>query len=175
MGSATLTLTAPNEAAFEPFGQLILPPDKPGQRRFYSDALRKRPAGSEQVLHVNHVLPSTLPLAVTAIERHPQSAQGFFPIDVSRYAVLVAPSDEKGDPVMGSALAFLMPGTMGVIFHPNVWHLGATVFDRTGHFTVLMNRGGPQKDDEFRNIAPLRLVVPNQATANNPDLRKAHS
>ena len=47
-----------------------------------------------------------------------------------------------------------------MIFNPGVWHLGATVLDRPGHFTVLMWRGGPLQDDDFRTIAPLTLIAP---------------
>lgn len=160
MTQTMLSLQPPDPAAFTPFGQLVTPPDAPGKRRFYSDKLHTRPSASAPVLHVNHVSPSTLPMEVSGIERHPHAAQCFFPIDVSRYAVLVFPSDAQGDPVLDAGLAFLMPGTIGVIFNPNVWHLGATVLDRPGHFTVLMWRGGPQQDDEFRTIAPLTLLAP---------------
>lgn len=163
MISPVIHLAQPDPKAFDPFGHLVLPPDEPGKRRFYSENFQVSPVGSAPVLHVNHVLPSTLPINVTGIERHPYAAQCFLPIDVSRYAVLVYPSDEGGDPVLDAGLAFLMPGTVGVIFNPNVWHLGATVLDRPGHFTVLMWRGGPQQDDDFRTIAPLTLTEPDEA------------
>jgi ureidoglycolate lyase len=45
-----------------------------------------------------------------------------------------------------------------VIYAPGVWHMGATVLDRPGHFTVLMWRGGAEPDDEFREISPLSLT-----------------
>lgn len=150
----------PDPVEFAPYGYLVLPPDAPGKRLFYSDALHQRAAASAPVLHVNHVLPQRFPVEVSGIERHPHAAQCFFPIDVSRYVVMVMPSDTSGAPLADEALAFLMPGTMGVIFNPGVWHLGATVLDRPGHFTVLMWRGGPQQDDEFRTIAPMTLIDP---------------
>lgn len=159
MSGQTVTLQAPDAAAFAPFGHLVQPPDMPGKRQFYSDALHTRAAQSAPVLHVNHVAPQSLPLEVSGIERHPHAAQCFFPIDVSRYVVMVMPSDANGQPVMDAAVAFLMPGTIGVIYNPGVWHLGATVLDRPGHFTVLMWRGGQSPDDEFRTIAPLTLVA----------------
>jgi|AntAceMinimDraft_12_1070368.scaffolds.fasta_scaffold40724_2 ureidoglycolate lyase len=160
MSGTVVTLLPPDAEAFAPYGFLVTAPDQPGKRQFYSDALHIRPKSSAPVMHVNHVQPSTLPITVSGIERHPNAAQCFFPMDVSRYAVMVMPSDEAGLPRFDWALAFLMPGTMGVIFNPGVWHLGATVLDRPGHFTVLMWRGGPQPDDEFRTIAPLTLIEP---------------
>lgn len=158
MTGQTVTLQSPNAKAFAAYGHLVTAPDAPGKRQFYSERLHTRAKASAPVLHVNHVLPQSLPIEVSGIERHPHAAQCFFPIDVSRYAVMVMPSDNAGDPRPDQALAFLMPGTMGVIFNPGVWHLGATVLDRTGHFTVLMWRGGPQSDDEFRTITPITLV-----------------
>ncbi|QBX99957.1 hypothetical protein E2K80_03740 [Rhodophyticola sp. CCM32] len=160
MSGPILPLRPPDAAAFAPFGELVMPPDAPGTRRFYSDTLHSRHDTSAPVLHVNNVPPQSLPLVVSRIERHPYASQCFFPLDVSRYAVMVMPSDAKGGPCADKALAFLMPGTMGVIFNPGVWHLGATVLDRPGHFTVLMWRGGPVQDDEFRTIAPLTLIAP---------------
>ncbi|GAB5447527.1 ureidoglycolate lyase [Gymnodinialimonas sp.] len=160
MTGQTVALQPPDPDAFAPYGHLVMPPSAPGKRQFYSDTLHQRPNASAPVLHVNHVLPQSIPIEVTGIERHPHAAQCFFPIDVARYVVVVMPSDDRGAPRPEQALAFLMPGTMGVIFNPGVWHLGATVLDRPGHFTVLMWRGGPLQDDEFRTIAPLTLINP---------------
>ena len=157
MSAAALFLSPPDPAAFAPFGQFILPPDTPGQRAFYSGHFHLRPPSSAPVLHVNHVLASPLPLTVKWLERHPHAEQCFIPLDVSRYVALAVPSDHAGLPVVDEARGFVVPGTVGVIFHTNVWHLGATVLDRPGNFSVLMWRGGATQDDEFRAIAPLTL------------------
>lgn len=145
---------------FAPYGRLVTPPVKPGSREFYSDALQVRKDASAPVLHVNHVLPQVLPLSVARVERHPFAAQCFFPLDVSRYVVMVMPSDGAGLPCPDQAVGFLMPGSMGVIYHPGVWHLCATVLERPGHFTVLMWRGGAMQDDEFETIPPMTLLEP---------------
>lgn len=160
MTGLTVTPLQPDPVAFAPYGHLVVPPDAPGERQFYSDALLQFPQASAPVLHVNHVLPRGFPIEVSTVERHPHAAQCFLPIDVARYVVLVMPSDDTGSPRADRALAIMMPGTMGVIFNPGVWHLGATVLDRPGHFTVLMWRGGTMPDDEFRPIAPLTLIDP---------------
>lgn len=158
--SGPILLQPPDPQAFAPYGAFILPPDQPGRRAFYSEALQPRPPGAVPVLHVNHVPASTLPLTVTGLERHPHAAQCFMPLDVARYVVLVMPSDDNGLPLPSQALGFLVPGTIGVIYHADVWHLGATVLDRPGHFTVLMWRGGVTEDDVFRTIEPLTLALP---------------
>ena len=148
---------APDDEAFAPFRRFVTPPDLPGERAFYSEMLRERDSQSAPVLHVNHVPETRLPIRISKIERHPHAAQCFFPLDVARYVVMVMPSDPNGDPVVEQTLAFVTPGNTGVIFHPNVWHLGATVLDRPGQFTVLMWRDGARPDDAFRAIPPLTL------------------
>jgi ureidoglycolate lyase len=158
MNAGAVTLMSPDPKAFAPFGRLVTPPDAPGSRAYYSDALHERNDTSAPVLHVNHVLPQILPLSVDQIERHPFAAQCFFPLDVARYVVMVMPSDDTGGPCPDQALGFLMPANMGVIYHPRVWHLGATVLDRPGHFAVLMWRGGPTQDDDFQTIPPITLL-----------------
>ncbi len=160
MTNLTLKLQEPDPVAFEPYGLFVTPPDQPGERHFFSDALRVRNEASSPVLHVNSVLPQALPFSFLQVERHPHAVQCFFPLDVSRYAVVVMPSDADGRACPEKALGFLMQGTVGVIFHSGVWHLGATVLDRLGHFTVMMWRGGVPQDDEFQNIEPLTLTLP---------------
>ena len=167
MSVLKVPLRAPDATAFAPYGDLVVPPDTPGCRQFYSATLHTRPTESSPVLHVNHILPQTLPIEVTGIERHPHAAQCFLPIDVARYVVMVMPSDDAGQPQTDRALAFLMPGTIGVIYNPGVWHLGATVLDRPGHFTVLMWRTGLQQDDQFLSIAP--MIITDSASSAPPE------
>ncbi len=154
--NALLTLIAPDPVLFAPYGSFVEPPPVAGQRAFFSDHLVPRAEASAPVLHVNHVAPSALPLTVTRLERHPHAAQIFIPLSVSRYVTLVMPSDANGEPLPDQALGFLMPGTVGVVYHPGVWHAGATVLDATGHFAVLMWRGAAN-DDEFCTIPSLQL------------------
>lgn len=161
MTGLVVKLQHPDATVFAAFGELVVPPNEPGKRRFFSEVLQQRHETSTPVLHVNHVLSKTLPIQVTQIERHPYAAQCFFPLDVSCYVVMVMPSDAAGQPCPNEALAFLMPGKMGVIFHPGVWHLGATVLNRSGHFIVLMWRGVAVQDDDFRTISPMTLINSN--------------
>lgn len=160
MTGPVVRLTPPDAAAFADFGRFVTAPDLPGTRSFYSDSLHIRPATSAPVLHVNNVAQSRLPLQVSRIERHPHAAQCFLPLDVVRYVVMVMPSDDAGLPRTDAARAFEVPGTMGVIYNPGIWHLGATVLDRPGHFAVLMWRGGRKQDDDFRAIPPMLLIDP---------------
>ena len=165
MTDLVVTLKDPDASSFSNFGEFVMPPNEPFERRFFSDALTKKRSESAPILHVNHILPKLMPVKVSQIERHPHATQCFFPLDVSRYLVMVMPSNAAGQPCPDQTLGFLMPGTVGVTFFPGVWHMGATVLDRTGHFIVLMWRSGDEKDDDFRKITPITLVNTNQ-TAN---------
>ena len=152
-----LRLGPPDAGAFAPFGRLVAAPADAGARAQHGEALRAHAPGTAPALHVNHVAPSRLPLAVAEVERHPHAAQCFFPLDVARYVVLVMPSGPDGRPDPGGALGFLMPPESGVIYAPGTWHMGATVLERPGAFVVLMWRGS-ERDDEFAQIAPLTLL-----------------
>lgn len=141
---------------FAPFGSFIDRPAQAGQRQLYSHWL----GGAElaPVFHVNHVLPARLPLTLTQLERHPHAAQCFVPLDVSRYLVSVAPSLPDGRADLSGLRSFVLPGTIGVIYAPGVWHAGASVLDRPGAFAVLMWRGA-NDDDVFADIAPTQLMA----------------
>lgn len=155
-----VVLDKPDAQSFAPFGTFIDAASHAGQRKFFSEHLQMRQPRAEPVFHVNHIRHSALPLEIVQLERHSFAAQCFIPLDVSRYVVAVMPSGEDGQPLASKTLAFVMPPTLGVIYHPGVWHLGATVLDRTGHFVVLMWRGGKGPDDDFRSIDPISLILP---------------
>lgn len=148
----------PDAAAFAPFGALIQPPQNPGDRRMFSHWLVPV-EGLTLQFHINHVLPSPLPLQLTQVERHPHAAQAFVPLDVSRYLVTVMPSDADGRPQASRAMCFLMPGTMGVIYGRNTWHAAITVLDRPGSFAVSMWRGAAD-DDVMAQTAPRKIDLP---------------
>ncbi|MEM7024661.1 MAG: ureidoglycolate lyase [Pseudomonadota bacterium] len=145
----------PDDDRFAPFGVFIDGPGAPGERQHHGELLTTADDRALQ-FHVNHLLPSTLPLRVEQMERHPDAVQVFLPLDVARYLVTVAPPDAHGAPDLGGALCFLLPGSVGVAYHANAWHGQATVLDRVGRFAVLMRRGGAN-DDVFVDIPTLTI------------------
>ncbi len=155
----------PDAAAFSAFGALIEPPALHGDRRLYSDWLTPV-SGLALQFHINSVASSELPLTIRQVERHPNAAQIFLPLDVSRYLVTVMP-DRDGLPDPAGTLAMILPGTMGVIYRPGAWHMGVTVLDRDGRFAVLMWRGAAD-DDVFTPIAPLTIGAPLAAQKSLP-------
>lgn len=147
----------PSADEFAPFGTFIAKPGEPGQRSFYSDWLGGD--GLAAVFHVNNVLPASLPVTLSKLERHPHAAQCFVPLDVSRYLVTVAPSLPDGSADLDSLKSYLLPGSVGVVYAQGVWHAGASVLDRSGAFAVLMWRGA-NDDDVFADITPIQLIAP---------------
>ncbi|MGB3025128.1 ureidoglycolate lyase [Paradevosia shaoguanensis] len=145
----------PTLESFAPFGTLIERPAAAGSRQFYSNWLGG--TGLAPVFHVNHIPPVTLPTTVGKLERHPHAAQCFVPLDVSRYLVTVAGSMGDGRPDLDAMRSYILPGSLGVIYAPGVWHAGASVLDRTGAFAVLMWRGA-NNDDVFIDIEPVQLI-----------------
>lgn len=145
----------PDPAAFEPFGAFLRPPDAVGERSMFGDWLEAVPGRSQQC-HLNRVAPSTLPITLDRVECHPHSAQLFLPIGVSRYLVTVMPSDQAGAPDPVRALAFLLPGMLGVVYRPGTWHAGIAALDTESSFAVLMWRGG-EDDDVFAPISPIEV------------------
>jgi len=153
-----LTAGAPDPTAFAPFGAFLVPPAGVGERALFHGWIPPVP-GLAQQFHLNRVASSTLPLTLEQVERHPHAAQLFLPVGVSRYLVTVMPSDAAGEPDPGGARAFLVPGTMGVVYHPGAWHGGIVVLDREASFAVLMWRGAGD-DDVFAAIPPLVVHPP---------------
>lgn len=154
----TRPLLAPDAGRFAPFGTFVEAPAGVGVRQMYSEWLAPVPGLAPQ-FHTNRVAASTLPLSIDRVERHPHAAQAFLPLDVSRYIVTVMTADAAGAPDPASALSFLLPPTLGVVYRAGVWHAGITVLDREASFAVLMWRGAPD-DDVFAAIPPVRVAAP---------------
>jgi ureidoglycolate lyase len=103
-------------------------------------------------------VPSTLPLTITMLERHPFSTQTFIPLDVGRWVAVVAPSTPDGAPDEARCRAFMLGGDQAITYATNTWHMALTVLDRPGRLAVVMWRDDTAEDDEFRPLrAPLEI------------------
>jgi ureidoglycolate lyase len=147
-----------NAAAFAPFGALVTGPAQAGDRRMYTDWL-KPVSGLQFQFHVNAVTASALPLIIDRMERHPHAAQVFVPLHVGRYLVTVMPTGAQDQPDPSRALCMVVPGNVGVIYRPGVWHAGMTALDHDAQFAVMMWRGALD-DDVFETIPPLAVLDP---------------
>ncbi len=152
-----VTLRAPDPAAFAPFGAFIDVPAQVGDRRLYSEWLAPV-AGLAPQCHTNRVTAAALPLTIDRVERHPHAAQVFVPLDAARYIVTVMAAGATGAPDPASALAFLVPPTVGVVYRAGVWHAGITALDTVASFVVLMWRGAAD-DDLFASVPPLVVML----------------
>jgi ureidoglycolate lyase len=150
-----VVVQTPDPVGFEPFGAFLQPPAEVGERAMFSEWLEAVPGTSPQY-HINRVTPSTLPFTLDQVEHHPHASQLFLPLGVSRYLVTVMPSDDAGAPDWEKAMAFLVPGTLGVAYHPAIWHAGIAVLDAEASFAVMMWRGR-EDDDVFAQIPPLEV------------------
>ena len=70
--------------------------------------------------HLYAPKPRLLPLPLTLVERHPQSAQSFFPLAGEAWLSAVATDDEQGRPAV--LRAFHVPGDTGLCYRRAVWH-----------------------------------------------------
>ena len=83
--------------------------------------------------------PTSLPLQLEMVERHPLGSQAFIPLSPCRMVVVVAPPAESVDT---SALrAFVSNGRQGINYRRGTWHMPLISFDE-GQEYLLIDRGG---------------------------------
>ena len=153
-----VTARPPDPEAFAPFGSFITPPEEFGGRAHF-EAWLEPVANRASHYHLNRVAPSALPVTVGRVERHPHAPQLFLPVGVDRYLVTVLPPGSSGAPDPSGAVSFEIPGSLGIVYRPGVWHAGISVLGAPGSFAVMMWRGG-EDDDEFADIPPLIVAPP---------------
>ncbi len=89
--------------------------------------------------------PTSLPLRIDMVERHPLGSQAFVPLTPSRMVVVVAP---PGESVEASQLrAFVTNGRQGINYHRGTWHMPLIAFDAGQEFLVI-DRGGEEVNCE---------------------------
>ena len=89
--------------------------------------------------------PTSLPLRVDMVERHPLGSQAFVPLTRSRMVVVVAPPGESVD--ASQLRAFVTNGRQGINYHRGAWHMPLIAFDAGQEFLVV-DRGGEESNCE---------------------------
>jgi ureidoglycolate lyase len=145
--------------AFAPYGDVVEAPAHSGRAYFATSLGNLRPAAEPKLWMLTKQPSPFLPLTIEALERHAFSSQTFVPIDIGRWLVVVAPSDEQGRPDVSRAQAFLPSPHQGVSYRPNVWHSGLHVFDNAARLTVFMWLDGTAADEEIVPVTPFTVVA----------------
>jgi ureidoglycolate lyase len=83
--------------------------------------------------------PTTLPLRLDRVERHPLGSQAFIPLSPCKMVLVVAPPEES---VEASALqAFVTNGRQGINYRRGTWHMPLISFSE-GQEYLIIDRGG---------------------------------
>ena len=141
-------------AGFELFGEVIdLGQGAPGTRDSFAAAMDNHRSDARLNVSVSRAHETPVPLKVKWMERHPHSGQTFVPIDLSRYLMLVAPSNNEGQPRMDRLEAFVARGDQGINYRAGVWHHPFTALDRSSECLVLRFDDGSDDDTEWYEVA----------------------
>ena len=96
---------------------------------------------------------SEWPLDVAILEHHPNSTQAFFPMNATRYVVLVA-EPRPGSPDLATLRAFLAMGNQGCAYKPGTWHHPLIALDRETDFGCLVFEDESEGDGALVEFAP---------------------
>ncbi|MDD1792301.1 ureidoglycolate lyase [Enterovibrio sp. ZSDZ42] len=140
--------------AFAPFGDVIEAEDREffminngSTRRFHKLATTQVDEGSGVIINIFEATPLSFPLSIKMLERHPKGSQAFMPLLGNDYLVVVAPVEEKPDPL--KIKAFYAKGTQGVNYHSGVWHHPVLALTPKDQFLVVDREGEGCNCDEF--------------------------
>ena len=143
--------------AFAPFGEVIAHAGT-APRRMIDSAFETDGLAPERRLWVYRLAESgILPLRVTAMERHPHSAQLFSPLSCRGFLVVVCPSHENGEPDIDVAAAFFGRGDQGIVYRRNVWHHAMVALGGAADFIVSLAKGCD--DDTVTTSIERRVTV----------------
>jgi ureidoglycolate lyase len=144
--------------AFAPFGQVLQAP-LVGQRVNLIEELQNlRPAARAQLTLIS-VPARALPLDIVEMERHAHSSQAILPLEVGRWAVIVAPRAADGSADPSRLRAFLVPPGAGVNYRADTWHHPVAALGQEGRFAAFIWVDGGPEDEEFRRLPePVRLT-----------------
>ena len=132
-----------------------------GRGRRFDLALDLRPADARAVrpaAAIYRIQPSALPFEVSVIERHPLSAQLFYPNNAGRFLVCVFHALPDGEPDIASAQAFIAHASQGVVYRAGTWHGPLVALDTPGNFLMQMWECDGPLDCEERTLATTLFI-----------------
>ncbi len=93
--------------------------------------------------------PTSLPLRLDMLERHPLGSQAFVPLSPCKMVLVVAPPGESVD---ASALrAFVTNGRQGFNYRRGTWHMPLISFE-AGQEYLIIDRGGNEANCEEHTL-----------------------
>ena len=93
--------------------------------------------------------PTSLPLQLEMIERHPLGSQAFIPLSPCKMVVVVAPPSEGVD--VGELRAFVSNGRQGFNYRRGTWHMPLISFE-AGQEYLIIDRGGNEVNCEEHTL-----------------------
>jgi ureidoglycolate lyase len=163
--SHTVPLESLTPEPFARFGDVAARPT--GERRRYlPTALDRAKEANTMSLWISSVAATaTLPRRLSALERHPFSAQSFIPLDAGRYLAIVCEADSAGPPDFNTLRAFLAGSHQLVTYARNVWYHPMTVLDNPMESAVAMATIGREDDDMWQTLdTGVTVVMPRAAS-----------
>lgn len=152
-------------AAFAPFGSVIeadpgaaIPINGGATFRHDARATLDPVHGGKPILSIfdGGPFPGAGPdrLTLHMLERHPDTAQAFMPLDAQPWAVVVAPRPEPG-----ALRVFRARGDQGVLYHAGVWHHPLLVLTGRQRFLVVDRENMPGTLEEVFFDAPVSVAL----------------
>ena len=93
--------------------------------------------------------PTSLPLRLDMVERHPLGSQAFVPLSPCKMVVVVAPPGESVD--AGDLRAFVSNGRQGINYRRGTWHMPLTAFE-AGQEYLIIDRGGVEPNCDIHTL-----------------------
>ena len=93
--------------------------------------------------------PTSLPLRIDMVERHPLGSQAFVPLEPCRMVIVVAPPGEGVE--VPELRAFVTNGRQGINYHRGTWHMPLIAFEAGQEFLII-DRGGSESNCEQREL-----------------------
>ncbi|MDD9904336.1 MAG: ureidoglycolate lyase [Rhodospirillaceae bacterium] len=154
-GVAAEVLAKPLTAdAFAPYGEVLkLGQGAPGTRESFAAAMDNLRDDARLNVSISRPAETPVPLKIEWMERHPFSGQTFVPVDISRYLMMVAPSDEAGNPDLERLEAFVARSDQGINYRAGVWHHPFTALDRPAECVVFRFDNGSERDTDWFEVS----------------------
>jgi len=99
--------------------------------------------------------PSSLPLRLEMLERHPLGSQAFIPLSPCKMVIVAAPPEESVD--ADALRAFVSNGGQGINYRRGTWHMPLISF-AAGQKYLIIDRGGSEANCDQHTLDKMILL-----------------